>query len=407
MACPSRQSDARPAEDPFGWLPAALDALEVAGLRRALTTFETIHPGRIRLGSRELINFASNDYLALSRDPRLARAAAASATAAGTGATASPLVVGHSPNHRDLEAALARLKGTEAALVFASGYAANVGVLSALPDRADVVLVDRYNHASLLDGAALSGAFTRTYRHASPADLEKQLQRYRRRFKHAYVVTESVFSMDGDVAPLTDLAALCEQYAACLVVDEAHATGVLGEGGRGAVEHFRMDAARVHVILGTLSKALGSQGGFVAATRPVIDWVVNKARSYVFSTALNPPACGAALAAVEILRSDHTLVDRLRALSFQFRERLRDFLVNFDQCSPPTPIIPIILGPPEAAVDMQRRLFEDGFFVPAIRPPSVPRNKARLRVSLSAAHTPEQLEALAQALQRHIRDVLG
>ena len=288
--------------NPLSWIDDELAALEQQKLRRRLLTRDGPQSVRLRIDGRELINFGSNDYLGLAADPRLAHAAAEAIEHEGFGSGASPLITGHGAAHRRLEQRLAEFEGTEAALVFSSGFAANAGTIAALVGPGDVVYCDRKNHASLFDGCRLSRADVRVYPHADCARLASLLaesQKYRRRL----IVTDGLFSMDGDLAPLAELAELAARHDAMLLVDEAHATGVFGPNGRGVSEHLGVEDG-VHVRVGTLSKALGSVGGFVAGSRSLIEWLVNRARPYVFSTAGPAATAAAALAALDIVRNE-------------------------------------------------------------------------------------------------------
>lgn len=336
------------------------------------------------------MNFGSNDYLGLAADRRLVIAVRDAIQEAGWGAGASPLVSGHSELHRRLEARLAEFEGTEAALVFGSGYAANTGTIAALVGPGDVVFTDRKNHASILDGCRLSRADVRPYPHGNWQELGRLIGRTaaaRRRL----IVTDSVFSMDGDLAPLTELAALADRHGAMLMVDEAHATGVFGDRGRGVAEWLELED-RVHVRMGTLSKALGSIGGFVAGSRPLIDWLANRARSFVFSTASPAVAAAAGLAALGIVRDEpgrrRTLLERASALRHALAAQGWDIGPSASQ------IIPLVVGTPEAAVRLSAALADRGLFVPAIRPPTVPEGEACLRISLTWAHSPEMIDRL-------------
>ncbi len=306
--------------DPLAWLDdelAALDAAPSAPPPGRPAPVRKPPPSKSTAAS--LINFGSNDYLGLAADPRLAAAAAKAAQQEGLGAGASPLVTGHSASHAELERRLAEFEGAEAALVFTSGFAANLGTVAALVDREDAIYADAKNHASLIDGCRLSRAETHIYRHADVdhlAELLRDSSRYRRRL----IVTDSLFSMDGDLAPLDKIADLAEKHSAMLMVDEAHATGVFGAQGRGVAEHLGVESG-IHVRMGTLSKALGCAGGFVAGSRTLIDWLVNRARSYVFSTAFPPAIAAAAIAALDIVRDEphrrRNLLDRAAQLRRQ------------------------------------------------------------------------------------------
>jgi 8-amino-7-oxononanoate synthase len=367
------------------------------GLLRARRRPASAQGARLRLGRNTLLNFSSNDYLALAADPRLARSAARAARRYGCGAGASPLVSGHLPPLRALERDLARWEGTEAALVFSSGYAANLAVVGTLAGRDDAVFSDELNHASLIAGCRLSRAAVHVYRHGDANHLHDLLRRAagaRRRL----IVTDTVFSMDGDLAPLADLADLARRHDCLLVIDEAHATGVLGEHGRGLSElrlPGALDPGRL-VKVGTLSKALGSQGGFVCGPRVLIDWLVNHARPYIFSTALAPPGAAAARRAVALVAVEPERRRHLLDLAARLRDRLRAAgrPESRSQCQ----IVPLLVGDARDAVELSARLRRQGLLVPAIRPPSVPPGTARLRISLTAGHTVEDVDRLVAAL---------
>lgn len=340
-----------------------------------------------------LVNFASNDYLGLAGDPRLAEAAGQAIDGFGWGSGASPLICGYTEEHQQLEADLARFEGTEAAIVFNSGFAANLGTVAALVGLGDVVLGDRLNHASLIDGCRLSGARFRTWPHGDLDRLENLLQK--ESGTRRLIVTDTLFSMDGDFAPLADLADLAERYQAMLLVDEAHATGVFGPHGRGLVEQCGVEQ-RVDIRIGTLSKALGSVGGFVAGRRVLIEWLVNRARNYIYSTAFPAAACAAGRAALRIVDSEPQRRAHLLALA----TRLRSGLTERGWGTGPghSQIVPVLLGSAERAVETSARLRAAGLWVPAIRPPSVRPDTSRLRVSLTAAHLDEHVDQLLAAL---------
>ena len=382
------------------WIDDDLADVRHQGLYRVRRRIESSQGPRIQYRGRSFLNFSSNDYLNLASDPRLAKAAAQAARRYGTGAGASPLVSGHSPPHRALEGSLARWEETEAALVFSSGFTANLAVVSTLAERDAVIFSDELNHASLIDGCRLSRARTLVYRHADANHLE-ELMEEERNTRRRIILTDTVFSMDGDLAPLADLIDLAGRYDCLLVVDEAHATGVLGEKGQGLLSaqcSVLSSQYTEHIIkIGTLSKALGSQGGFVCGSRRFIQWLVNRARPYIFSTALAPPAAAAARRAIRIVVAEP---DRRRHL-LQLAERLREQLGNlgYPSTSSRCQIVPVIVGAPQAARKLSRRLESCGLLVPAIRPPSVPEGTSRLRISLTAGHTAEDIEQLIEALR--------
>jgi 8-amino-7-oxononanoate synthase len=385
--------------DPLAWMDDDLAERRRRGLYRSRRRPQSAAGPRVRLAGRTLLNFSSNDYLNLAADPQLAWAAARAARRYGCGAGASPLVSGHHPPLRALERALARWEGTEAAVVFSSGYAANLAVVAGLAGRDATIFSDELNHASLIDGCRLSRAAVQVYRHGDVGRLEDLLQRTAGTTLHRLIVTDTVFSMDGDLAPLPALAGLAERHDCLLAIDEAHATGVLGEQGRGLSELLPPPGAfdpRRLIKVGTLSKALGSQGGFVCGPRLLIDWLVNSARPYVFSTALTPPAAAAAWRAVTLVAEEPERRRHLLHLADLLRRRLREsgWPDGGSRCQ----IVPVIVGEAQAAMEWSARLQERGLLVPAIRPPSVPAGSARLRISLTAGHTEEDVEELVRAL---------
>ncbi len=386
--------------DPFAWTDDDLAERRRGGLYRVRRRLQSAQGARVRLGGRVLVNFSSNDYLNLAADPRLARAAARAAWRWGCGAGASPLVSGHLPPHRALERDLARFEGTEAALVFSSGFAANLAVVGSLAGREDAVFSDERNHASLIDGCRLSRAAVHVYRHADAGHLHDLLRRHGGAARRRLIVTDGLFSMDGDLAPLADLADLAERHDCLLVIDEAHATGVLGERGRGAAELLLREtfpgAGRL-IKVGTLSKALGSQGGFVCGPRRLVRWLVNHARPYVFSTALAPPAAAAARRALAVIAAEPEGRARLQELASGLRQGLR--AAGWPETASRCQIVPVLVGDARAAVTLSEALRERGLLVPAIRPPSVPHGTARLRVSLGAGHTEADVAGLVRALE--------
>jgi 8-amino-7-oxononanoate synthase len=379
------------------WMDDDLEAHRRRGLYRVRRHLQSGQAARVRLHGRELINFSSNDYLALAGDVRLARAAGAAARRYGCGAGASPLVSGYSPPLRSLERALADWEGAEAALVFSSGYAANLALVSALAGSADAVFSDALNHASLIDGCRLSHAAVYVYRHNDANHVADLLRTEGRSARRRLIVSDTVFSMDGDVAPLAELVELAERFDCLLLIDEAHATGVLGEHGRGLTDSLKpgsWPAERV-IKMGTLSKALGAQGGFVCGSRRLISWLVNRARPYIFSTALAPPAAAAARRGVEVVRQEPERRRHVLALAERLRQELRQRggIVGDSCCQ----IVPLIVGEAQQAVKLSRCLQAQGLLIPAIRPPSVPEGTARLRLSVTAAHTEADVMRLVEA----------
>ncbi|MGH7225970.1 MAG: 8-amino-7-oxononanoate synthase, partial [Gemmataceae bacterium] len=353
-------------------------------------------------GGRELINFSSNDYLSLAGDARLARAAAAAAKRYGCGAGASPLISGYSPPLRALERDLADWEEAEAVLVFASGHAANVALPDALVGRGDAVFSDALNHASLIDGCRLSRAAVHVYRHNDAAHLADLLHQEGRNASRRLIVSDSVFSMDGDAAPLPQLVELADRYDCLLLIDEAHATGVLGAHGRGLTDDLPPASWSWDRLIkvGTLSKALGTQGGFVCGSRRLIDWLVNRARPYIFSTALAPPIAAAARRAVEVARQEPQRRQRVVALAEQLRRQLRELGGNVGASR--GPIVPFIVGSVRETMALSHRLQQQGLLAPAIRPPSVPEGSARLRLSVTADHGEADVARLVDALRANV-----
>ncbi|WNG14730.1 8-amino-7-oxononanoate synthase [Cystobacter fuscus] len=375
------------------WAEEGLSALKARGLRRYLEPLDSAQGPLVRLGGETLVNFASNDYLGLAASPTVRAAAAAALEVHGVGSGASRLVVGDTSAHQRLEARLAAFERAEAVLLFNSGYAANVGTLQALVGPEDAVFSDALNHASLIDGCRLSRARTVVYPHSDVEALERALASTpaRRRL----VVTDTVFSMDGDVAPLRDIVQVCQAHGAALLVDEAHATGVLGERGAGLCEALGLEGA-VDVRMGTLSKSLGGLGAYIAASRPVVDFVLQRARPLVYSTALPAALCAAAEAAVDIVERDDSLRARLWRNIHRFSKGLRE--LGF-AAEPRSAVFPVIVGEPERAVAASQALRSRGLLVKAIRPPTVPEGTSRLRFCLSAAHTEGQLDLALAALR--------
>lgn len=380
--------------DPLRWLDEELAALEAAGLRRRQAVRQGPQDaGAICWNGCNLVNFGSNDYLGLAA-AGVHRAVLPTIEQAGWGSGASPLITGRGAVHAALEQALARFEGTPAALLFSSGYAANLSTIAALVGRGDAVFLDAKNHASLIDGCRLSGARLEVYPHGDVAFLQRRLAR-RNDWRRRLIVTDSLFSMDGDVAPLAELAELAERYDAMLMVDEAHATGVWGRSGRGLCEELGVEHG-VSVRVGTLSKALGSMGGFVAGSAALIDWLMNRARAYVFSTAPPEALAAAALTALDIVRDEPQRRAALRQRAARLRDELQRQGWNIGRSA--SQIVPVILGDPQRTMAFSRSLLDRGLFVPGIRPPTVPRGECLLRISLSYRHSDEDVQRLLEAL---------
>jgi 8-amino-7-oxononanoate synthase len=378
--------------DPYAWLEKSLATIHRAQWYRAVQPLEGKAGPEIILGGRSLLNFASNDYLGLAGDERLIAAAIAAVRTYGTGSTGSRLTSGQRGIHTQLENAIAALKQTEAALVFSSGYLANVGAIAALMGPRDLIVGDQYNHSSLKAGATLSGATAIDFAHNDCDDLAALLAQHRAQHRRCLITADSVFSMDGDLCPLPGILQLAQEYDAMVLVDEAHGTGVMGATGAGVVEHCGC-TGRPLIQVGTLSKALGSLGGYVAGSAMVIDFLRNRAPSWIYTTGLSPGDTAAALAAVEIIQQEPERRSHLWRNVAQLREILT---ANFDLLPSESPILCAKMASPDAALQMSAQLRDRGIFVPAIRPPTVPTS--RLRFSVMATHTPAHLAQVRQAL---------
>lgn len=376
----------------WNWLSEELDRLREQELYRTMTVLEGPQTTVVESAGRPQRLFSSNNYLDLANDPEVKAAAREALDQYGVGAGGSRLTTGTGPLHVCLEEELARFKGREAALVFNTGYMANVGILSALMGRGDVIFSDQLNHASIIDGCRLSGAEVVVYRHNDMADLEDKLRVHQGR--KGLIVSDGVFSMDGDLAPLHQLVELAKRYGVHTMIDEAHATGVVGATGRGTEEHYHMEGS-VDVLMGTLSKAVGSEGGFVCGSAELIQYLINKARSFIFSTALSPVTMAAGLRGLQKIQEEPQRVAQLRDnMAFLCRELERYGIPAQSDSA----ILPIIVGEEKRAMAAMEALKERGYYVSAIRYPTVARGSARLRVALMSSHTREELAGLAQAL---------
>ena len=388
--------------------PISTDRTLDAALRRDLATlkranlFRVTHPIRGRheagatLNGRDVIDFSSNDYLGLAGDARIADAIAAALRTEGTGAAAARLISGTHELHELLEARIAAFKGTEAALLFASGYAANTGALPALAGRGDVIYADALNHASLIDGCRLSRAEVKVFPHLDVSALATMLRDDGGRFKRRWIVVDGVFSMDGDLFPLDALAELAREHGAFTYVDDAHGTGLLGANGRGSAEHWGVDG-EIDVSMGTLGKALGTVGAFIAGSRSLRDWLLNRARAFVFTTAAPPALAAGTLEALHLIGVEPWRRDRLRANARALRDGLRA-LGREPAGAADGHIVPVIIGEASDTARIGDALRDQGFLVGAVRPPTVPLGTSRLRLTASAAHTPDQIAGLMDAL---------
>lgn len=365
-------------------------------LLRELSLINSPSAPVISVEGREVLLFASNNYLGLANHPQLKDAAIKAIEKFGVGSGASRLISGNVTPHHVLEDELASFKETEAALTFSSGYATNIGVIPNLARADSLILADRLCHASLIDGCRLSRATLRVFHHNDVSHLKSLLAKIRSRTS-TLILTEGVFSMDGDVAPLPEIARLAEEYGATLLIDDAHGTGVMGATGRGTVEHFRLDSRHI-LQMGTLSKALGSSGGFIAGPKDFVSYLVNTARSFIYTTAPPPAIAAAASAALAVIRQE----PQRRVMLWRNREFLHHGLVTmgFQLTDTQSPILPIMVNDPELGVQMSQRLRAEGVWIPAVRPPTVPRGTSRLRITVTADHSLEHLETALRALRK-------
>jgi glycine C-acetyltransferase len=380
------------------WLGSQLDALHTQHLYKPLVEVQSPQGGSITVEGRRVINLASNNYLGLANHPRLKQAAIEAVERWGAGAGAVRTIIGTMEIHQELERRIAAFKHVEAAIVFQSGFTANAGTIPTIITKADAIISDELNHASIIDGCRLAGLPSDqrpVYKHRDMASLEDALQRCQG-YEKRLIITDGVFSMDGDVAPLPDIVELAERYDAAVMVDDAHGSGVLG-GGRGTAYHFGVHQ-RVDVQLGTLSKAVGVMGGYIAGSALLRDWLVQRARPFLFSTAHPPAVAGAILAALDLMEADPSFTERLWANTRHWQGGLRD--MGFDLGVTETPITPIMTGSEEKALELQRRLMAEGVLALAVVFPTVPRGKARIRTMPNASHSIEELDEALQTLGR-------
>ncbi len=382
--------------DGFSDLAEQLAARKQQHLYRSRLITETAQGADIRIGGQSYLNFCSNDYLGLANHPQVVASFQKAADHYGVGGGASHLVNGHSAVHHELEEALAEFTGRPRALLFSTGYMANLGIISALLGRGDAVFQDRLNHASLLDAGLLSGARFQRFKHADVSDLDKKLSASAARRK--LVVTDGVFSMDGDLAPLPELVQVTQKHNGWLMVDDAHGFGCLGEQGQGCAEYFNLDQQQVPVLMGTLGKGFGTAGAFVAGSDTLIETLIQQARSYIYTTAMPPAVAAASLTSLQLVQSESWRREKLSALIAQFRRGAEQ--LGLELMASQTPIQPIMVGDSERAVQLSNALKAAGVLVTAIRPPTVPAGTARLRVTLSASHSEQQVGQLLDVLAR-------
>jgi 8-amino-7-oxononanoate synthase len=383
--------------NPYSWLSESLETIHRADWYRSV---QTIHGGSgavINLAGKEVINFASNDYLGLAGDERLKIAAINAIQEFGTGSTGSRLLTGHRQLHRELETAIASLKQTEDAIVFSSGYLANIGTISALVGKRDLILSDQYNHSSLKNGAVMSGAYIINYPHNDIEALKNQLIQQRQNYRRCLIITDSVFSMDGDLCPLPEILDIAEEFDSMVLVDEAHSTGVLGKNGAGCVEHFGC-SGRELIQMGTLSKAVGSLGGYVAGNSSLIDFLRNRAPSWIYTTALSPADTAAALAGIQIIKGEPQHRMELWENVKYLQELIQKHLPKLKILPSESPILCVQLTSATDALEVGKYLKESGIFAPAIRPPTVPTS--RIRITLMATHQQVHIDKLVETLHR-------
>ncbi len=370
------------------WLTEEIEGLKAQGLYNRIRTISSAQGARLVVDGKDVLNFCSNNYLGLANHPKLVEAAREAAAKYGVGPGAVRTIAGTMELHIELEKRLAKFKGAEAVITFQSGFTANLGTIPALVGKEDVIFSDRLNHASIIDGCRLSGARIAAYEHNDPAALEAVVKENAGTYRRALLVTDGVFSMDGDVAPLPELCEVADKYGLMFMVDDAHGEGVLGKGGRGIVDHFGVHG-KVDIEVGTLSKAFGVMGGLVAGDKAIVEWLHQRGRPFLFSSAMTVPDTAACLAAVELLESSTELVDRLWDNAKYFKAEMK--ALGFDTGSSQTPITPIMLGEAPLAQQFSRQLFESGVFATAIGFPTVAKGKARIRVMISAAHDRDDL----------------
>ncbi len=376
-------------EDKLAWVEKELENLKKSGLYTTIRTLGSPQGAWLIVDGRKVLNFCSNNYLGLANHPTLVEKAKEAIDKYGVGPGAVRTIAGTMELHIELEKRLAEFKGAEAAISFQSGFNANLATIPAIVDKGDLIISDELNHASIIDGVRLSKADRAIYKHKDMDSLKNVLEENAGKYRRTLIVTDGVFSMDGDIAPLDKIVELAREYNAITMVDDAHGEGVLGRGGRGIVDHFGLHG-QVDIEVGTMSKAFGVVGGYVAGDRRIVEWLRQRGRPFLFSSAMTVPDTAACLAAVNILESSTELVDRLWENARYFQEAMRD--LGFDTGSTETPITPVMLGEEKLAQEFSRKLYEEGVFGTAIAYPTVPKGKARIRVMISAAHSKEDLD---------------
>ncbi len=379
------------------WLTQEIDGLKEQGLYNRIRTIGSAQGAWLTVDGKNVLNFCSNNYLGLANHPRIVEAAKEATKKYGVGPAAVRSIAGTMDLHVQLEQRLAKFKGAQDVITFQSGFTANLGTISALVGKEDVIFSDRLNHASIIDGCRLSGAKIIPYEHNDPSALEDAIKDNASSFRRALIVTDGVFSMDGDIAPLPDLYEVAKKYDILFMVDDAHGEGVLGKGGRGIVDHFGLHG-KVDIEVGTMSKAFGVVGGMVAGDKVIIEWLRQRGRPFLFSSAVTAPDAAACLAAVDLLEESTELVDKLWANAKYFKAEMKK--LGFDTGVSETPITPVMLGEAPLAQQFSRDLFEEGVFAMAIGFPTVPKGKARIRVMISAAHDNDDLGKGLEAFEK-------
>ena len=383
--------------DKLAWIDTELKTLKDTGFYNNIRTLSSPQGARLVVDAKSVLNFCSNNYLGLANHPRIVQAAADAVRQYGVGPGAVRSIAGTMTLHLELEKRMAAFKRVEAAITFQSGFSANGATIPALVGKEDVIFSDELNHASIIDGSRLSGAKILRYAHCNPQDLERVVQETAGTYRRGLVITDGVFSMDGDYAPLDKLVEVADRYGLMTMVDDAHGEGVLGEGGRGIVDHFHLHG-KVDVEVGTFSKAFGVVGGVVAGNAKIIEWLRQRGRPFLFSSAVTVPDTAACLAAVDLLEESTDLVDRLWANARLFQAEMKK--LGFDTGVTQTPITPVMLGDVQLAREFSRRLFDEGLFAMALGFPTVPMGKARIRVMISAAHSQQDLEEALDIFDR-------
>lgn len=387
----------------LSWIENELKDIKNKDLFRILTELESAQSPEIIIDGKKYILLSSNSYLGLTIEPRVKKAAIEAIEKYGTGSGGSRLVSGSTDLHRQLEERIAKFKKTESAILFSTGYLANTGTISTLIGKDDIVYSDELNHASIIDGCRLSKAEIRIYKHLDTNHLESLLENDKNSKCKKLIVTDTVFSMDGDLAPLPEIADLADKYGCMFMIDEAHSTGVLGKRGSGGTEHFGIEQ-RVPIVMGTLSKAVGSLGGYIAGSKKLIDFIRNRVRSYIFDTSLPASSLAASMAAIDIIEYEPERREYLWTLINRFKKGLED--IGLTVLPSHSAVIPVLIGQAQPTLDFAKSLRENGVYTPAVRPPSVPEGMCRIRATLMAKHTDKQIEKALKAFKKSYKDLL-